>query len=68
MIETEKRNQPGERARERYRERSNGDGDGNAASVMVDERRSSLRSFRYHFSTVLLRKHVPGINELTISG
>lgn len=47
--------------KEREREREDmddGDGDGNAVSVMVEGRRPSLRAFRYHFSTVLLRKHV----------
>lgn len=53
------KNRADEREREREKEDMyDGDGYGNAVSVMVEGRRSSLRAFRYHFSTVLLRKHV----------
>lgn len=38
--------------------RGDGDGDGNAVSVMVDERRTCLYPFGYHFSTMLLGKQV----------
>lgn len=53
------KNRADERERKREREdMDDGDGDGNAVSVMVEGRRPRLRAFRYHFSTVLLRKHV----------
>ena len=57
------KNRADEREREKERERErmdmdDGDGYGNAVSVMVEGKRSTLRAFRYHFSTVLLRKHV----------
>lgn len=40
---------------------ANGDGDSNAVNITVDGRWASLRAFRYHFLTVLLGEHVPGV-------